>query len=242
MLPVSVPNPSLLEIENLRQIDTVRGQPRTVFEVASLSVQAGESVAVVGPPSEGASALARTAALLDRPAGGRVLLAGDEVTRASGSRLRALRRQLQYVGGDPRRALSPRLTIEAILAEPLEVHRMGAPAEQRRRVAGAAEQWHLNAHVLSARPRDLSGALCMRVALARAHILRPRALVVDGLPERVEAAAARPLLVQLARLARAEGFAWLWTTTNPDLAREFGNRVFAMRAGRLEQLTEAATP
>jgi peptide/nickel transport system ATP-binding protein len=225
----------LLQVENLSQVVRAPGPagPRTCFAAVSFEVVAGEQVAVVGPRGAGKTELARAICLIDRPTGGRVTFDGQDVTRAWGGRLRALRRGLQYVGGDARRSLSPRLAIEQVLAEPLQVHHLGSPAERRARVEAAADAWGLNRLFLGLRANALSSALCQRVALARSSLLQPRLLVVDEMVERLEPSAVRPLLALVAQLCRSAGMAWLWTTTDAALAREVADRILTLDGGRL---------
>jgi len=227
---------TLLQVENLSQVAREPGQsrPRSVFAGVSFTLAAGEQLAILGPRGAGKTALARAIALIDRPAAGRVLLEGQDVTRAWGGRLRALRRSLQYVGGDARRGLSPRLSIEQVLAEPFQVHHLGSLAERRAQIEAAAEAWGLNPLLLSLRANALSASLCQRVALARSSLLQPKVLVVDELAERLEPAALPPLLGRLSRLCRAAGMAWVWTTTETALAHTFSDRVLEMEAGGLK--------
>ncbi len=220
----------LLQVDNLQLKISIRGQktPRMVFESAALTVLPGESVAVLGAPDTGKTLLARTVALIDRPQRGRVLLAGQDISRVWGGKLRGLRRDLQYVGGDPRRTLSPRLTVQSILAEPLQVHWLGTPAEQRERIAATFAEWDLNPYLLYLRPEAFSTTVCLRIALARAHILQPKLVVADGLTERLEPAATRALLASVAATYRAAGTAWLWTTSDVDLAAAFADRTYVI--------------
>ncbi len=228
----------LLQVQNLRWSYPARDRqpPRPILESISLELGPGESAAIVGARGTGKTTLARAIALVERPQAGRVLVDGRDVTRASGGRLRALRRVLQYVGGDARRALSPRLTLRAILAEPLQVHRLGTAEAQRASVAQAAAAWQLNPYLLDARPGALSAALCLRVALARAQLLGPRLVVCDDLAGRLEPAAVRPLLDAIAAAFRGLNIAWLWTTTDLALARAFAGRIYVLENGRLRLL------
>jgi len=217
---------SLLQAHNLKQVERA-GRPsaaRALFDGLRLSLAPGERVAVVTPPGELGTALARTLALLQRPAGGRILLEGVDVTRAGGNKLRALRRRLQYVGGEARRALAPRLTLANLLAEPLNVHRLGTPAQRRDRVTAAAQAWGLNPHLLQFSASALSATLCQRVALARACLLEPRLLIADQVTRRLEPAAAAPLLDRLREHCQGAGLACLLFTPDLALARDFGQR------------------
>jgi ABC-type glutathione transport system ATPase component len=227
----------LLQIENLSQTARARepSGARTFFAGVSFAVAAGEHVAILGLRGAGKTQLARALALIERPAGGRVLFEGRDVTRAWGGGLRRLRRSIQFVGGDARRSLSPRLVIEQILAEPLQVHHLGSAAERRASVAAAAEAWQLNPLLLRARAYGLSSALCQRVALARAGLLQPRLLVCDEMVERLEPSAVRPLLRLVAKLCRAAGMAWVWTTADAALAGEFADRVLVLADGQLKE-------
>lgn len=217
---------ALLQVHNLKQVERAGrpGAARALFDGLSLALATGECVAVATPPGEMAGALARTLALLERPAEGRILFEGVDVTRARGGKLRGLRRRLQYVGGEARRALAPQLTLANLLAEPLNVHRLGTPAERRERVAAAARDWGLNPHVLQFSAGALSAALCQRAALARACLLEPRLLIADQVTQRLEPAAAAPLLARLSEHCQEAGLACLLFTPEPALAREFGQR------------------
>jgi ABC-type glutathione transport system ATPase component len=228
---------SLLQVENLSQVAREPGQPRPrpVFSGLSFALAPGEQVALLGPRGAGKTFLARAITLIEKPAAGRVLFEGQDVTRAWGGRLRDLRRSLQYVGGDARRSLSPRLTLAQALAEPFEVHRLGTPAQRQAQIAAAAETWGLNPLLLSLRANALSASLCQRVTLARSLLLQPRLLVVDELSERLEPAALPALLGLLSQLCRAAGSAWLWTTTSEALAHTYSERVLMLHDGRLEE-------
>jgi ABC-type glutathione transport system ATPase component len=179
---------------------------------------------VVVQPGAPASALARAVALLHRPAGGQVRFEGQDVTRAGGRQLRALRRRLQYVGGEGRRALAPTLRLSDLLAEPLNVHHLGTAAERRAQVTAGAQAWGLNPYLLQWPAAALSAALCQRVVLARACLLGPRLLVCDHITRRLEPAAAAPLLARLAAHCQGVGLACLLFTPDLALARDFGQR------------------
>lgn len=220
----------LLKVDNLELKISVHGHkaPRTLFESVALTVGPAESVALLGAAGSGKTRLARVLGLIDRPQRGRLLLAGHDITKAWGGRLRGLRRELQFVGGDPRRSLSPRLSVQSILAEPLQVHRLGSPAEQRQRIAGTFATWDLNPYLLHLRPDAVSTSLCLRIALARAHIVQPKLVVADGLTERLEPAATRTLLARVRAAYRATNTAWLWTTADMDLAAAFADRTYVV--------------
>jgi ABC-type glutathione transport system ATPase component len=222
----------LLNAQNLKHVERVQGEalPQTLYEGLSLNVAAGERVAVVCTTGAPATALARAVALLHRPTEGRVVFEGQDMTKAGGGTLRALRRRLQYVGSEGRRALAPRLNLESLLAEPLNVHRLGSPAERRAKVAAAAQAWGLNPHLLQSPASAFSAALCQRAVLARACLLEPRLLVCEHPTARLEPAAAQPLLARLAEHCQTAGLACLLFTADLRHAREFATRVLRLHS------------
>jgi peptide/nickel transport system ATP-binding protein len=229
----------VLSLEQLGATETLRGEtrPRILLDSVSLELRPGERVAVVtaaaGPALQAARRLLRLAAVLERPSSGRVRVQGQDVTRAWGGRLRQVRRQVQFVGGDPRRSFSPRHSLEASLAEPLQVHGLARAGKQREAVRRVGAAWGLHPLALAARPEALSASLCQRAALARAWLLEPLVLVCERPAARVEPPAARALLAQLSDAVQAAGTAWLWTTTDLDQALAFADRVLRLEGGRL---------
>lgn len=210
--------------------------PAPLFDQLSLAIAASESVVVVGAPGSGKTALARGLARLERFEAGRIFFDNRDVTRTAGGALRALRRALQFVGGDPLRVLPPTLTVEAVWREALQIHRLGSAAEQRAQCEAMAEAMGLNRFVLGRKVSALSAGTRQRVSVARALILQPRLLIADELLERVEPAMHTPLLETLAAHCRARRLAWLWTTSHLSLARRFADRVLVLEGGGLHPL------
>jgi ABC-type microcin C transport system duplicated ATPase subunit YejF len=112
---------------------------------------------------------------------GRVLFEGRDIFKLQGSAQRALRQRLQYVGGDPRRALRPQDTVQTVLEEALRVQALTGRINER--VPDAARALGLHPWLFARPLRDLSSGLRFRVMLARALSLHPQLLIVDQ-PER----------------------------------------------------------
>ncbi|MCC7358251.1 MAG: ATP-binding cassette domain-containing protein [Anaerolineales bacterium] len=219
----------LLAVEALSALARVPGGRATApaFAPLSFELDAGERLAIIGPPDL-ISALARAVAVIEKPASGRVRLGGADLTRAWGGQLRRLRRALQYVGGEGRRALPPYASLGDVLAEPLGVHNLGRPAERRALAAQAAAAWQVNGWLLTTRAASLSHAMCQRVALARACLLQPQVLVCDALTDRLEPAAAGPLLALLDAYAARANLALLCLTADPAVAASVAARTLRL--------------
>ena len=228
-----------LRIEHLTASRVVReasGRPRRelVWSDVSFSVMAGEHVAVWAERGS-VNLLLRPVALLQPPDAGRIYFDDQDLTRMNGGALRRLRRQFQYVGGDPRYLLPMDYTVANALLEPLKIHGLGTAAEQRARIEASADLLRVSRLLLERKAGTISPGLRQRVALARAFTLKPRLLLCDQLIEQLEPAAARPLLEMVAHACRAmpEPAAWVWTTSDRELAQAFSDRVLCLENARL---------
>lgn len=210
----------LLRVEQLSR--------RGAFAPVSWTVAAGERVALVNAPDT----LLRTVAVLLTPHTGRIYFEGADLTRLGGQALRRLRQRLQFVGNDTQHWLPGRHTVGEVLLEPLQIHALGPAAEQRARAEAVADQLGLSPMLWEQRVNSLSPALRQRLALARALTLHPRLLLCTDPVKCLEPAAARSLLESLSRASRLAPapMAWMWSTSQLDLARTFADRVWLWQA------------
>jgi ABC-type glutathione transport system ATPase component len=202
-----------------------------VLEGVSFDVERGETVAVVGEPGSGKSTLARLVVQLIPPTAGEILFEGRAVNTLRGAAMRDFRRRVQIVFQDPYAALSPRLTVGQIIAEPIDVHRLHAGQARAARIAELLEMVGLNRYYEGRSPLELSGAQRQRVAVARAMSLSPEFLVWDEPGSRLEPAAARGLLDLLKTLRRRFHLTCLVFSSNVEEAREVGDRVLKLAKG-----------
>ena len=216
----------VLRLEQLSRPPEVEG--------VSLTVAAGEQVALVGSATV-TGAVLRWAALLSRPQSGRIFFEDTDVTGLNGGALRQLRQRLQFMGSDPQHLLPVRWTVREALGEPLKIHHIGTVREQDQRAAAAAAAMGLSSYLLTRRVNSLSPALCQRAALARALTLQPRLLICAGPVDTLEPAVARPLLEKLAAACHFLPMpaAWLWSTSQPELAAAFADRVLVIENGQI---------
>ncbi|MFZ0550420.1 MAG: ABC transporter ATP-binding protein [Steroidobacteraceae bacterium] len=208
----------------------------------SLELRPGEALGVVGESGSGKSTLVRAALQLIRPSAGRVTWMGRSLAELPPRELKRLRRDLQIVFQDPLASLDPRMTVGAIVAEPLEVHepRLDAGARQRQ-VMEMLARVGLSPEMASRYPHEISGGQCQRVGIARAMILGPRLLVCDEPVSALDVSVQAQILDLLASLKREHGMSILLVSHNLAVVRRLCDRVLVLYRGRMMELADSQT-
>ncbi len=226
---------SLLEAQQLCKV--YRAGPAEVRAVddVSLVVPAGSFTLLTGPSGSGKTTLLALLGGLERPTRGQVLFAGRDLGRCSGAELARLRRRLGFVFQDF--ALIPGLPAWENVTYPL-IPRGVARAERYQRAGELLEQFGL-AGRLAARPHELSGGEQQRVALARALAGRPEVILADEPTSNLDEESGQAV-VALLHQSHNEGRTVIASSHDPRLAA-VATRVCALRAGRLQAVTERET-
>jgi ABC-type Fe3+/spermidine/putrescine transport system ATPase subunit len=202
----------------------------------SLVVAAGEAIVILGPSGCGKTTLLRLVAGLEVPDHGEISLDGRQVARAGHSLVPPHDRQIGFVFQDL--ALWPHLTVKEQLAFVMESVGLEKTARDER----AKEMLALvQIDTLATRyPHQLSGGEQQRAALARALVGRPRLLLLDEPFSSLDPELRHALRTELTRLQRTLAVTTVYVTHDREDARVLGDRVVAMRAGRIDAVTARA--
>jgi peptide/nickel transport system ATP-binding protein len=197
----------------------------------SLRIEAGETLALVGQSGSGKTTLAKTIIGLLEPSGGEVFL---EETRLA-DRDRDFYRRVQMVFQNPGESLSHRLSILELVAEPLEVLKIGDAEERRARAIKTIDEVELptTEAFLDTYPHHLSGGELQRVAMARALVLDPDLLIADEPTAFLDAGTAARVLKLLLNLQERRGLSLLYITHDIAAARKVSDRIAVMLEGRI---------
>ncbi len=231
----------LLEVHDLQAHFPVKrgllGRVQTVARAVdgvSLTLPRGTTLALVGESGCGKTTVGLSLLRLLREAQGRIVFQGQDMETWSRRELRAMRRRLQIVFQDPFSSLSPRLTVEAIVAEGLTVHVPDqAAAARRQRVVRALEEVGLDEAALPRYPHEFSGGQRQRISLARALVLEPDFLVLDEPTSALDVSVQAQILNLLIGLQAAHGFTYLIITHNLGVVEYLADRVAVMYLGRI---------
>ena len=226
----------LVSVTNL--VKHYRSGPTLVRAVdgVSFTLAAGETLGLVGESGCGKSTTARLLVRLERPTSGTIRVAGEDLGRLRGRKLRQFRSRIQLVFQDPEASLNPRLTVEQTLREVLTVHRVARGAAARRRVAELLEMVGLPGSVATRYPYQLSGGQRQRVGIARALAVSPEVLVLDEPVSALDVSVRAEVINLLVRLRAELGLGYLFISHDLGMVRHLSDRIAVMYLGRIVEL------
>ncbi|KAA9152658.1 ABC transporter ATP-binding protein [Amycolatopsis acidicola] len=208
---------------------------------ASLVVDPGETVGVVGESGCGKSTLAKVMVGLQKPTRGTVRYHGDSLWELpAAQRARMFGRDVGMVFQDSSTALNRRLAVHRIIRDPLDVHDEGTAAERDERVRELMSLVGLPRSVADAVPGQLSGGQRQRVAIARALALRPSLLVADEPTSALDVSVRAQILNLLLDLRDALGLAMVFVSHDIQTVRKMSDRIVTMYLGRIAEEAPAA--
>ena len=235
--------PPLLQVEGVCKDFRARGalwrdstSIRAVDGV-SFSMQRSETLAVVGESGSGKSTLGRAILQLDPPTAGSVRFDGAELTGLDETRLRPFRKRMQMIFQDPFGSLNPRMTVRAILAEPVQIHGLaGNRASLEAEVRRLLDAVRLPAMAADRYPRQFSGGQRQRISIARALALRPDFIVADEPVSALDVSIQAQILKLLKELQAEFKLSYLFIAHDLAVVRHIADRVAVMYFGRVVEI------
>ena len=226
----------VLQVEGLVKQFQVRRHWRretlTALRGVSFAIAKGRTLGLVGESGCGKSTLGRAVLRLFDVSGGRITVNGEELRGASGSRLRARRRDLQVVFQDPYSSLDPRFTVHEIVAEPLRIHGRYSPEQ----VDALLQHVGLSAEAGRRLPAQFSGGQRQRIAIARALALKPDILILDEAVSALDVSIQAQIINLLQSLQAELGLTYLFISHDLSVVRHISDEVAVMYLGSIVEI------
>jgi microcin C transport system ATP-binding protein len=238
--PIAADAPTVLSAEAVRVTFAIRrgvlrraGGHVAAVDGVSLSVRQGETVGLVGESGSGKTSMGFAMIGLEH-AEGHIRFEGQDIAAMTERRLRTIRGDMQIVFQDPYGSLSPRMTVEEIVAEGLRVHERGLSRAQRlTKVAAALAEVGLPENSLERYPHEFSGGQRQRIAIARAMVLEPRFVVLDEPTSALDRSVQTQIVDLLRRLQADHGLAYLFISHDLRIVRALAHRIIVLRRGKV---------
>lgn len=231
----------LLEARNLSKHYPSRDGKGVVKAVrnVSLAVREGETLGIVGESGCGKSTLARMLLRLIEPTSGEIVFEGENLLALGRAAMRKRRREIQIVFQDPYASLDPRMTIAAIIAEPLDIHGVGSRMERQTKVNQLLDLVGLDPASAGRYPHEFSGGQRQRIGIARAIALEPKLVVLDEPVSALDVSIQSQILNLLDDLKTRLKLSYLFISHDLSVVQHVSDRVCVMYLGRIVE--EGAT-
>ena len=208
---------------------------RAVEEI-SFTVDAGETLCIVGESGCGKSTVARLLMGIVEPTSGRVMIDGTEITGLNTHALRGWRRRMQMVFQDPYSSLNPRLTAEQIITEPVENFERLSRKQRKALAADLLRKVGMSPDMMQRLPSEFSGGQRQRLGIARALALQPSLIIADEAVSALDVSVQAQILNLLLDLQQQLGIAYLFISHDLSVVEHIGHRVAVMYLGRIVEL------
>jgi oligopeptide/dipeptide ABC transporter ATP-binding protein len=220
-------------------LDRMAGRPgvQTVaLNEVSLSIEAGEAIALVGESGSGKTTLARCLVGLTTPDRGAIELHGRDLLHSSRAQSRAARRRIQLVYQDPYSSLNPAMRVGEAIIEPALVHGLIGAQDAPLRLGTLMEQVGLSEKLADRYPRALSGGQRQRVAIARALAAEPEILIADEAVSALDVSVQAQVIRLFARLRSELGLTLIFVSHQLATVAQLCERIAIMYRGRLVEV------
>ena len=233
---------TLLEVKHLKQYFPVHSGfgktiPLKAVDDVSFTVGKGETLGLVGESGCGKTTVGRTLLYLYEPTEGEILFDGEQVTRQN---ITQMRKKMQMVFQDPYSSLDPRMTVEDIIGEPLDVHRLCANRKERReRILELMEYVGLNAEHARRYAHEFSGGQRQRIGIARALAVNPQFIVCDEPVSALDVSIQAQVINMFEELQEKLGVAYLFIAHDLLVVHHISRRIAVMYLGKVVEIAEA---
>lgn len=224
----------ILQVKNLKKyFQTPKGNLHAVDDI-SFEITEGGTLGIVGESGCGKTTAGRAILRLIEPTSGSVIFDGVDINSLNKNNLRMMREKMQIIFQDPYSSLDPRMTVAAIIAEPLIIHqRISGKKEQEIRVQQLMEMVELEDRLYSAYPHELDGGRRQRIGIARALALEPKFIVCDEPVSSLDVSVQAQILNLMQDLQDRLGLTYMFVTHDMAVVKHISDEIAVMYLGQI---------
>ena len=231
----------ILEVDNLKKYFPVKSGFKKLtlkaVDGVSFTINRGETLGLVGESGCGKTTVGRTLLQLYKPTDGKVIFEGQEVTDKN---INEMRKKMQMVFQDPYSSLNPRMTVEDIIGEPLDVHKLySGRSERREKILSLMELVGLNAEHATRYAHEFSGGQRQRIGIARALAVRPDFIVCDEPVSALDVSIQAQIINMFEELQAKLGLSYLFIAHDLLVVQHISKRIAVMYLGKLVEIGAA---
>ncbi|WP_417900746.1 dipeptide ABC transporter ATP-binding protein [Bacillus haimaensis] len=230
---------ALVEIKNLQKHFSISGGTVKAVDGVDLTIHQGETVGLVGESGCGKSTIGKTAIRLLEATAGEVLFDGKNIFSLSPREMKALRKEVQIIFQDPYASLNPRMTIEAIIGEPLDIHQTLKGKARKDRIKELLRLVGLNEDHMQRFPHEFSGGQRQRIGIARALALQPKFIVCDEPISALDVSIQAQVVNLLKELQDRFNLTYLFIAHDLSMVRYISDRILVMYLGQMVELADS---
>ena len=242
-MPESLSSEALVELRNLKVYFPIHsgvfrkktGDIKAVDDV-SLDIFAGETLGLVGESGCGKTTAGRAILRLCDITGGTIKIDGNDLASARSSEIRRARPKMQMIFQDPQASLNPRMTVSAIISEPIDEHLSLSKDEKFKRVFEIMDSVGLSRRYADRYPHEFSGGQRQRIGIARALALEPKLIVCDEPIAALDVSIQAQVVNLLEDLQEKLNLTYLFISHDLGMVRHIADRVAVMYLGRIVEI------
>jgi oligopeptide transport system ATP-binding protein len=231
----------ILEVRNLKKhFQLNSGHTLKAVDGLNFAIKKGETFGLVGESGCGKSTAGRTIIRLYEATEGEVLFNGQNINKLKGKGLKEYNRQMQMVFQDPYASLNPRMTVENIIAEGIDIHGLYKGKKRKEKVHELLRSVGLNEEHANRFPHEFSGGQRQRIGIARALAIEPQFIIADEPISALDVSVQAQVVNLFKKLQKERGLTYLFIAHDLAMVKHISDRIGVMYLGKLVEVTTSS--